>query len=98
MSEGRSGAASGGQLEERVDLSAETDAKISQAESLIGASHDNLREALALLADPAARLEDGVVVGRVRLYVRLEDRGALDGVADEARERIARAAAFDFSL
>ena len=50
MSEGRSGAASGGQLEERVDLSAESDAKISQAEALIGASHDNLREALALLA------------------------------------------------
>ena len=55
---GRSGCAPGrsrrnvriGQLEERVDLSAETDAKISQAESLIGASHDNLREALALLA------------------------------------------------
>ena len=27
--------------------------------------------------------EDGVVVGRVRLYVRLEDRGALDGVVSE---------------
>ena len=50
MSEGRSGTASGGQLEERIDLSAETDAKISQVESLVNASHDNLREALALLA------------------------------------------------
>jgi 26S proteasome regulatory subunit N5 len=47
---GRSGAAAGGQLEERIDLSTEADAKIGQAESLVSASHSNLREALSLLA------------------------------------------------
>jgi len=47
-SEGASGAAAGGQLEEKVDLSAETDAKISQAQQLVQSGQ--LREALALLA------------------------------------------------
>mmetsp|Transcript_65087 Transcript_65087/g.96159 ORF Transcript_65087/g.96159 Transcript_65087/m.96159 type:complete len:202 (+) Transcript_65087:118-723(+) len=46
----RQGAASGGQLEDRVDLSAETDSKLLQAQQLVEASTDNLREALALLA------------------------------------------------
>mmetsp|Transcript_9813 Transcript_9813/g.23690 ORF Transcript_9813/g.23690 Transcript_9813/m.23690 type:complete len:458 (+) Transcript_9813:71-1444(+) len=46
--EGASGAASGGQLEERIDLAAETDAKVSQATSLAQAGQ--LAEALALLA------------------------------------------------
>ncbi len=51
MSEGgASGRASGGQLEERVDLSAETQEKLTQARSLIEKSPSNLREALALLA------------------------------------------------
>jgi 26S proteasome regulatory subunit N5 len=47
-SEGASGAASGGQLEEKVDLSAECDAKLPQAQAL--AESGQLREALALLA------------------------------------------------
>ena len=51
MSEGgQSGRASGGQLEERVDLSVETKEKVTQAQSLIEKSSSNLREALALLA------------------------------------------------
>eukprot|EP00957_Ditylum_brightwellii_P166373 12665253-Ditylum_brightwellii.AAC.1 len=45
----RQGAASGGQLEDRVDLSAETDSKLLQAQQLVEASTDNLHEALALL-------------------------------------------------
>ena len=45
---GISGAASGGQLEERIDLSVETDAKLTQAASLVGTGQ--LREALALLS------------------------------------------------
>ena len=45
-----SGAAAAGQLEERADLSAETDAKLEQSGSLVAANTDNLREALALLA------------------------------------------------
>lgn len=49
-SEGQSGRASGGQLEERVDLSVETMEKLAQARSLVDASPSNLREALALLA------------------------------------------------
>lgn len=48
--DGQSGRASGGQLEERVDLSAETQEKLTQAQSLIEKSASNLREALALLA------------------------------------------------
>mmetsp|Transcript_46583 Transcript_46583/g.68838 ORF Transcript_46583/g.68838 Transcript_46583/m.68838 type:complete len:461 (+) Transcript_46583:106-1488(+) len=47
---GHSGGASGGQLEDRIDFTAETEEKIQQAHNLIEASHDNLREALALLA------------------------------------------------
>jgi 26S proteasome regulatory subunit N5 len=47
-SAGASGTASGGQLEEKIDLSAETDAKLEQGASLI--SHGNLRDALSLLA------------------------------------------------
>ena len=47
-SEGASGAASGGQLEEKVDLSAETESKLTQSASLVQAGQ--LREALALLA------------------------------------------------
>jgi len=49
--EGTSGAAAGGQLEERVDLSSEADAKLDQAKSLVATSGpDSLREALSLLA------------------------------------------------
>lgn len=46
--EGVSGAAVGGNLEERVDLAAETDAKVTQASTL--AQSGQLAEALALLA------------------------------------------------
>lgn len=45
---GSAGKASGGELEERVDLTAETDAKLEQSTSL--AQSGQLREALALLA------------------------------------------------
>jgi len=48
MAEGASGAASGGQLEERIDLGAETESKLKQSASLVQAGQ--LREALALLA------------------------------------------------
>ena len=48
-SEGRSGAASGGQLEHRIDCSVETAEQIQQATALIQASPDNLRDALSLL-------------------------------------------------
>jgi 26S proteasome regulatory subunit N5 len=47
-SEGASGAASGGQLEEKIDLSAETDSKLAQGATLVQGGQ--LREALALLA------------------------------------------------
>lgn len=47
-SEGASGTASGGQLEEKVDLSTETESKLTQSASLVQAGQ--LREALALLA------------------------------------------------
>jgi 26S proteasome regulatory subunit N5 len=47
-SEGHSGSAAGGQLEEKVDLSAECDAKLPQAQALVESGQ--LREALALLA------------------------------------------------
>ena len=43
-----SGSAQGGQLEEKADLSAETEAKLAQAESLV--SGGQVTEALALLA------------------------------------------------
>ena len=49
MQSGQSGAASGGQLEEKVDWTAETDQKIPQAESLAKAGQ--LAEALALLGN-----------------------------------------------
>eukprot|EP00527_Entomoneis_sp_CCMP2396_P005363 CAMPEP_0198139216 /NCGR_PEP_ID=MMETSP1443-20131203/2565_1 /TAXON_ID=186043 /ORGANISM="Entomoneis sp., Strain CCMP2396" /LENGTH=480 /DNA_ID=CAMNT_0043801289 /DNA_START=38 /DNA_END=1480 /DNA_ORIENTATION=- len=49
-SEGASGAAMGGQLEEKVDLAGETDAKILQATTLAMSSSSQLPEALALLA------------------------------------------------
>jgi 26S proteasome regulatory subunit N5 len=45
---GASGAAAGGELEERVDLSAETDAKLEQSATLAQAGQ--IKEALALLA------------------------------------------------
>jgi 26S proteasome regulatory subunit N5 len=45
---GHSGTASGDQLEERIDLSAETDAKLQQCQQLLSAGQ--LQEALALLA------------------------------------------------
>lgn len=47
-----SGKAAGGQLEERIDLSAETSEKITQAKQLVtsGASTSALQDALALLA------------------------------------------------
>ena len=45
---GISGAAAGGQLEEKIDLSAETDAKLEQSKQLVEAGQ--LPEALALLA------------------------------------------------
>jgi 26S proteasome regulatory subunit N5 len=48
MAEGQSGSASGGQLAEKVDWSAEVDEKIPQAETLAQAGQ--LAEALALLA------------------------------------------------
>lgn len=47
MVEGASGRAAGGQLEEKVDLSAETDAKLAQAEQLVASGQ--LSDALALL-------------------------------------------------
>jgi 26S proteasome regulatory subunit N5 len=43
-----SGAAAGGQLEEKIDLSVETDAKLTQCEQLVAAGQ--VREALVLLA------------------------------------------------
>jgi 26S proteasome regulatory subunit N5 len=46
--QGMSGTSSGGQLEEKVDLSTETDAKLEQSEQLVQAGQ--LSEALALLA------------------------------------------------
>jgi hypothetical protein len=45
---GASGAAAGGELEERIDLSAETDAKLEQSATLAQAGQ--IKEALALLA------------------------------------------------
>lgn len=47
MSQTQSGAASGGQLEERIDLTSETTTKIEQAQAL--ASSNNLQAALTLL-------------------------------------------------
>lgn len=49
-SSGHSGAAASGLLEERIDLTKETDAKIQQATQLVSANSSQLTEALALLA------------------------------------------------
>ena len=49
MSAGQSGKADGGQLEERIDLSTETESKLTQAQNLITSSSSNLPEALQLL-------------------------------------------------
>jgi len=57
--EGRSGRASGGQLEQRVDLSAETSTRLTQAQSLVTASSSNLHEALTLLAGHEKRCRLG---------------------------------------
>lgn len=55
--EGVSGSAAGGQLEERLDLSAETDGRIAQAQLLADAGQ--LGEALALLAAQEKRCRVG---------------------------------------
>eukprot|EP00592_Proboscia_alata_P010582 CAMPEP_0194352606 /NCGR_PEP_ID=MMETSP0174-20130528/1037_1 /TAXON_ID=216777 /ORGANISM="Proboscia alata, Strain PI-D3" /LENGTH=464 /DNA_ID=CAMNT_0039120791 /DNA_START=43 /DNA_END=1437 /DNA_ORIENTATION=+ len=49
-SEGVGGSSSGGQLEERLDLTNETNDKITQATALVESSSENLTEALAILA------------------------------------------------
>lgn len=49
MSAGQSGKADGGQLEERIDLTSETESKLTQAQNLITTSSSNLPEALQLL-------------------------------------------------
>jgi len=49
MASGHSGRAAGGELEEKVDLTAETDAKLEQA-SQLAKGQQSLSEALALLA------------------------------------------------
>ncbi len=54
-----SGKAEGGQLEERIDLSSETESKISQAQSLISSSPTNLSSALSLLASIEKRARVG---------------------------------------
>jgi hypothetical protein len=46
-----SGKASGGQLEERVDLSAETAMKIAQARDLVSSSSSALHDALTILGE-----------------------------------------------
>jgi len=57
--EGRSGRASGGQLEQRLDLSTETSTRLAQAQSLVTASTLNLNEALTLLAGHEKRCRLG---------------------------------------
>mmetsp|Transcript_9037 Transcript_9037/g.11324 ORF Transcript_9037/g.11324 Transcript_9037/m.11324 type:complete len:469 (+) Transcript_9037:17-1423(+) len=54
-----SGKADGGQLEERIDLSSETESKISQAQTLISSSPTNLSSALSLLASIEKRARVG---------------------------------------
>jgi len=54
-----SGRASGGQLEERIDLTAETTSKLEQANTLIQTSPSNLASALALLASVEKRARIG---------------------------------------
>ena len=81
--EGMSGAASGGQLEEKLDLTAETDAKLQQAESLTQAGQ--LPEALALLAALEKRCRVGndnpslvrVCQGSLQLCYTAQDHEAL---------------------
>ncbi len=54
-----SGKAEGGQLEEKIDLSSETQSKITQAESLVSSSPTNLSTALSLLASTEKRARIG---------------------------------------
>lgn len=54
-----SGKADGGQLEERIDLSSETESKITQAQALIQSSPTNLSSALSLLASIEKRARVG---------------------------------------
>lgn len=54
-----SGKAQGGQLEERIDLTEETNAKLEQANTLIQTSPSNLASALALLASVEKRARIG---------------------------------------
>jgi 26S proteasome regulatory subunit N5 len=56
-SEGASGSASGGFLEEKIDLSAETDAKLEQCKQLTASGQ--LQEALVLLASLEKRCRVG---------------------------------------
>ena len=57
--EGRSGRASGGQLEQRIDLTSETVTRLAQAQSLVTASSANLNEAITLLAGHEKRCRIG---------------------------------------
>mmetsp|Transcript_20000 Transcript_20000/g.28463 ORF Transcript_20000/g.28463 Transcript_20000/m.28463 type:complete len:480 (+) Transcript_20000:23-1462(+) len=57
------GGQSGGQLEQKVDCSAETAEQISQATALVQANKDNLKEALGLLAAVEKRCRVGNDVG-----------------------------------
>lgn len=59
MSEGAPRTSIGGQLEERVDLSAETEAKLCQAQTLVNSSTANLSEALSLLVGIEKRCRVG---------------------------------------
>ena len=85
MSEGISGRASGGQLEEKLDLTAETDAKIQQAEQLVLTNPSQLPEALALLAALEKRCRVGndntslvkVCETSLKLCHQLQDEEAL---------------------
>jgi len=54
-----SGRASGGELEERIDLTAETTSKLEQANALVQTSPSNLSSALALLASVEKRARVG---------------------------------------
>lgn len=53
------GKADGGQLEDKIDLSSETESKISQAQALIASSPTNLASALSLLASIEKRARVG---------------------------------------
>lgn len=54
-----SGRASGGELEERIDLTPETTSKLEQANALVQTSASNLSSALALLASVEKRARVG---------------------------------------